>query len=295
MSMKRRRNTVSPIATSSFSAASEPPTITLPSADLSAMQSNQTWNAQETEVSAGRVLRGAFNLRRWFARVVECVVYRARDLHRVTAEDPDSGYVALKLLHPSQRASSNALQRLQREFRQMQMLAHPNIARVFDLDCDGDVWFVSMELIQGRALAHRLRQPIRIEEAMRIIGACSLALEYAHSMGIVHGDLKPSNVLVATDGSIKLIDFGCVPSRPGVAPAGADAVTGAAEHVSVATPAFASPQVLAGMRTEVSDDIFSLASLSYAILADGELPFGDRSSLDAQRARVCPAVVKGCR
>jgi hypothetical protein len=100
----------------------------------------------------------------------------------------------------------------------------------------------------------------------------------------VHGDLKPSNVLRTADGHVKLIDFGSVTasgSRPD------------ADCTQVATPCYASPQVLAGMRAETQDDIFSLACLSYGLLSNGERPFGGKSSLEAYRARLCPAVIVG--
>ncbi|MGH8206942.1 MAG: serine/threonine protein kinase, partial [Steroidobacteraceae bacterium] len=196
--------------------------------------------------------------------------------------------VAMKVLLPERRGDRHALTRLKREFLQMQCLTHSGIARVFDLDCDADVWFMSMELVIGQTVSRWMQQPVDLRHRLMLIGACCEALEHAHSIGILHGDLKPSNVLVAHDRDVKLIDFGSAP-RP---VAGADLSSASTTDPSLAiTPSYASPQVLAGSGVEKRDDIFSLACLSYGILAHGRHPFDGRSSLDAYRAGMCPAPV----
>ena len=265
------------------------PTIELlPTLELQPVQSNSpaTDCASADALVPGRVLRGRYVLEEVIGRGGHSLVFRTKDLHRVATEEPGSHQIALKVLHPALRCNERAITRLAREFRQMQRLCHPGIARVFDLDCDGDVWFISMELVDGQPLSERLRQNLRPEEAMGIISRCGDALDYAHTKGIVHGDLKPSNVLLGTDGQVKLIDFGSVPSR-------GSQIDYSAESAQVATPCYASPQVLAGMRAEPQDDIFSLACLAYALFSEGERPFADKSSLEAHRARLCPAVIPG--
>jgi predicted Ser/Thr protein kinase len=243
-------------------------------------------NHSDGELRAGTVLRSRYVLEEVIGRGGHSIVFRAKDLHRVTTEESTGGHIAVKALHPAQRANERAIARLAREFQQMQILAHPGIARVFDLDCDGDIWFLTMELVAGQTVSDWMRNPVAMADAMHVIGACSEALDYAHSMGIVHGDLKPSNVLLTPDGRVKLIDFGSVPART------ANVETEKNPSLS-ATPSYASPQVLAGMRAEARDDIFSLACLSYGILSRGERPFGDKSSLEAHRARLCPAAIAG--
>jgi hypothetical protein len=156
---------------------------------------------------------------------------------------------------------------------------------VFDLDCDGDVWFISMELVAGRTVKTWIEKPGSHADALRIIAACCEALEHAHSLGILHGDLKATNVMVADDGTAKLIDFGSAPSPGSRVAAGSDPTL-------AATPLYASPQILAGKSAERRDDVFSLACLSYSILSAGRHPFGGRPSLEDGRAKSAPTYVR---
>jgi tRNA A-37 threonylcarbamoyl transferase component Bud32 len=236
------------------------------------------------EIAVGSILRSRYILEQIIGRGGDSIVFRARDLHRVSADEAVGKFVAVKVLLPAQCPNVHALTRLKREFQQMQRLSHPGIVRVFDLDCDGDIWFMSMELVAARSLKARLRTPVSHAEGVRIIAACCEALEYAHSLGILHGDLKPSNVLMAGDGRVRLIDFGSTPGPVRPLASGSDPSV-------AATPIYASPQLLAGSGAERRDDIFSLACLSYGILAGGAHPFGGKSSLDAYRSQMTPLYV----
>jgi len=254
------------------------PDITQPCSPPSRMESQSA----ARELGPGTILRSRYILEQVLGRGGDAIVFRATDLHRASHEDGADGSIALKVLLPQRRVNQHALLRLKREFRQMQRLSHPGIVRVFDLDYDGDIWFMSMELVAGHSLNARMQKNISLAEGLKLIFACCEALEHAHSMGTLHGDLKPSNVLVTRDGSVKLIDFGAALSPGARLEAGSD--PGVAS-----TPCYASPQVLAGLMAETRDDIFSLACLSYWILSNGGHPFGRRSSLDAFNARMSPA------
>jgi predicted Ser/Thr protein kinase len=213
------------------------------------------------------------------------VVFRARDLRPGANRNKVANLVALKLLHAGLRTDPIALTRLSREFRQMQCLSHRGIVRVLDMDCDGEVSFISMELVAGRTVNSWMHTPGSDTEAVRIITECCEALEYAHSLGILHGDLKPSNVLLASDGAAKLIDFGSTPNPSGGAAVAFDASVGT-------TPLYASPQILGGLGAERRDDIFSLACLSYSILSRGRHPFGGHPSFEGGRAKSAPTYVR---
>ena len=235
------------------------------------------------ELAPGSVLRSRYELEEVIGRGGTSIIFRAKDLHRALPQA--ANFVAVKLLRTEQRADPLAITRLKREFRQMQCLSHPGIVRVFDLDCDGDVWFISMELVAGRTVKTWIEKPGSHADALRIIAACCEALEHAHSLGILHGDLKPTNVMVADDGTAKLIDFGSAPSPGSRVAAGSDPTL-------AATPLYASPQILAGKSAERRDDVFSLACLSYSILSAGRHPFGGRPSLEDGRAKSAPTYVR---
>ena len=137
---------------------------------------------------------------------------------------------------------------LHREMRHLQDLVHPNIVRVFDCDRDGDTVFMTMEFLAGTTLTRKVRAPgfagVDATEALPIIRSIAAALEFAHAKRVVHGDLTPGNVMLATSGVVKVIDFGIariiadpVKTFMGRASARADAVTGV-------TPAYASPQMI---------------------------------------------------
>jgi len=166
----------------------------------------------------------------------------------------------------------------------MSGLTHARIARVFEFGRDGDMGFMSMQLIAGRTLKAWMATGGTRAQALRIIETCCEALEYSHALGIVHGDLKPTNIMVIADGTAKLIDFGSASVPGSHAVRGLDATT-------AATPLYASPQILAGQRAERLDDVFSLACLSYGILSGGRHPYGGHPSFEAFRAKSAPTYV----
>ena len=239
--------------------------------------SHTTPAGPEIAVSAGSVLCERYLLDQPLGNGGTSLISRARDLWREEADGSDP-YVAIKRLRPELRDRPGSIARLRREFQQTRSLAHPNIVRFYDFDCDRGTWFIAMECLSGEALGQRLRRAEQTglppREALRIATACGAALEFAHGQGVTHGDVKPDNVFVTAGNEVRVLDFGVAagPAQPAVAgQASADRVAPAA------TRAYASPEVLAGQGPEPRDDVFSLACMIYEMLS-GRHPYGRRGA-----------------
>ncbi|HET9445988.1 MAG TPA: bifunctional serine/threonine-protein kinase/formylglycine-generating enzyme family protein, partial [Steroidobacteraceae bacterium] len=214
-------------------------------------------------------------------------VYKAVDQRKVEAgsEDP---HVAVKVLNIPFEDVNDAMALLHREMRHLHDLVHPNIVRVFDCDRDGDTVFMTMEFLAGSTLTRKIRAPdfagLDAAEALPIISSVADALEFAHAKRIVHGDLTPGNVMLATSGVVKVIDFGIariiadpVKTFMGRASSRADAVTGV-------TPAYASPQLIESRGgADPSDDVYSLGCIAWELLT-GSHPFNRKQSTLARDA-----------
>jgi formylglycine-generating enzyme required for sulfatase activity len=192
-------------------------------------------------------------------------VYRAIDTER-RLEDP---YVAVKVLTRAGDPNDAVHAQFRAEFDKLRNLVHPNIVRVLDYASHGESMFIVMEYVVGQSLYTRLHKPsatpsptltIDRATAISIVHSIGDALIYAHAHGIVHGDLKPGNVIVSDAGHVKVIDFA--------------QATWMAQPV--VTPRYASPQQLARQTPGPSDDLFALGCLTYELLT-GSQPFSDSS------------------
>ena len=244
----------------------------------------------ELEVQVGSVLRDRFLLQERVAGGSMGVVYKALD-RRLAEAGAEDQWVAVKVLSPKLAQSADALRALQQEAAKGRCLIHPNIVRFIDLDRDENLYFIVMEWLEGRTLADILdseeQDAIDRETAFRIVRQIGDALEYAHSCGIVHADVKPGNVMILPDGTARLFDFGVARAQQGQLQEGFDpGVLGAL------TPAYSSMQVLTGDKPVASDDVFSLACLLYRLVA-GYRVFGPRDAAEASNEGMTPQRVNG--
>lgn len=215
-------------------------------------------------------------------------VYRAKDLRKVEANDPNP-YVAVKVLNDDFKHHPDAFVTLQREASRSHILSHPNIVTVHDFDRDGDVIFMTMELLQGQGLENLIRQHkgrgLPKDQALKIIRDVGLALAYAHQKHIVHSDLKPGNIFVTADGA-KVLDFGI--ARLTNQAAGTDFDAGS---LGALTPAYASLEMLNGEAPHPGDDVYAAAIIAYELFT-GVHPFGRKSADVAEQEKLRPSPVK---
>ncbi|HTS76415.1 MAG TPA: protein kinase [Bryobacteraceae bacterium] len=177
--------------------------------------------------------------------------------------------VALKILREAW-PSPLRRQRFESEQRTLAQLNHPSIARLYDAGtlADGTPWFV-MEYVNRVALTQYCRERgCNVEQRLRLFRAVCEAVEYAHQHGVIHCDLKPSNILVRADGSVRLLDFGIAKQMDAGTPPANQTRTG----MHLLTPAYASPEQIRGEAVGVASDVYSLGVVLYELLA-GQLPF----------------------
>ncbi|HEY5986408.1 MAG TPA: serine/threonine-protein kinase, partial [Streptosporangiaceae bacterium] len=175
------------------------------------------------------------------------------------AEDSVLGRnVAVKLCTPTP-GQPDQVQRFYREARTLAGLRHPNVVVVYDAGMDGGTPFVVMELLPGPSLSGLLtsRGPLPVELALRYAEQAAAGLAAAHAAGVVHRDVKPGNLVLADDGTLKVVDFG-------IARLASDAV--AVTGVTFGTPGYVSPEQAAGRPAEPRSDLYALGCVLFTLL-----------------------------
>jgi serine/threonine-protein kinase len=189
------------------------------------------------------------------------VVYKARDplIDRVVAIKTINLSLAL-----DEKEEYEA--RFYQEARAAGRLSHHNIVTIYDVGKSGDVAYIAMEFLEGRELRDILNEKrvLPVEQVIDIVAQVAEGLAYAHERGIVHRDVKPSNIMVAHDGHVKITDFGIAR----MASAAVRTQTG----MVLGSPKYMSPEQVVGKVTDQRSDIFSLGIMLYEMLT-GRAPF----------------------
>jgi hypothetical protein len=170
--------------------------------------------------------------------------------------------VALKTLT---HADPHTLTRFKREFRALQGLAHPNLVSLGELVRDDEQWFFTMELVEGRHFLEHVRRGDLDEPALRdALGQLVRGLRVLHDAGLVHRDVKPSNVMVGDDGRVVLLDFGLVTD--------ADPSRQSTDGRAVGTVDYMAPEQAAGQSITAAADWYAVGTMLYEALT-GRVPF----------------------
>jgi hypothetical protein len=193
-------------------------------------------------------------------------VYRARHVHL-------HSLVALKVLSSKGPTTEAALNRFQREGRAAAQLRHPHIAAALDADCDHGVFFLVFEFVDGQNLDSRVEQngPLAAPLAMNLVRQAAEGLEFVHSRGFVHRDVKPSNLIVDGEGRVKVVDLGLVaaPDHDDRSEEWPDVTE---SHALLGTAAFMAPeQALDSRRADHRADIYSLGCTLFFLLTGRQI------------------------
>jgi len=188
--------------------------------------------------------------------------------------------VALKVLSPDVAGTPEAHKRFVREARAASALEHPHIAAIHDIGEEDGVSFIAMELVHGQSLDLLLaRGPIPPSRALELAIEVAEALAHAHVHGVVHRDVKPGNVMVTSEGHVKMIDFGLAKLAAGEPSADTRSTLVTAAGVVMGTMSYVSPEQARAEPVDARSDIFSFGVMLYELLA-GVLPFRGQSSLE---------------
>ena len=174
--------------------------------------------------------------------------------------------VAIKVLLPQFARDAGFVARFRREAQAAARLNQPNIVGVYDTGADGDRQYIVMEFVEGRTLAEFLAGGRRLTpvQSVELTQKIAAALASAHAQGIVHRDIKPGNVMVTRDGTVKVMDFGIARMQTDITAPQTSSVIG--------TPTYLSPEQAQGQPVDARSDLYSLGCVLYELLA-GQPPF----------------------
>ena len=176
-------------------------------------------------------------------------------------------YVAIKVLHPAFKQDPSFLSRFQREARIVAKLQHPAIVPVYDFNEHEGQPYLVMRYIEGETLKARLSKgDLSLSEVVRVLHPVGEALQYAHGQGVLHRDVKPSNILLTAEGGVFLADFGLAR----IAQAGESTLS---QDALVGTPQYISPEQARGdPQLDARTDVYSLGVVMYELLI-GRVPY----------------------
>ena len=224
---------------------------------------------QDTNI--GKLISGKYQITRELGKGGMGTVYQAEDtkLRRT---------VALKFLSPRLTSNPDARRQFVREARATSALDHPNICTIYEIDEteDGEM-FIAMAYYKGQSLSDKMSKAmLSLEEILDIAVPVARGLAKAHSSGIIHRDIKPGNIFVASDGQVKILDFGLAK------------LATESGHVSVGpagTVLYMSPEQIQGKDLDHRTDIWSLGVVLYEMLT-GNPPFTGKNAAEVMGAAV---------
>jgi len=179
---------------------------------------------------------------------------------------------ALKMIAPGLAMNENFIKRFQTEAKALAKFENPNIVRIYDLRSESDQWFIVMEYVDGFNLLDIIRKDgaFPLQNALAMLKQILTAMGHAHKAGIIHRDLKPNNVMITTDGKVKITDFGLAKDQT--------SMTTTLSITSGGTLYYMSPEHVRGFQfTDKRSDIYSIGMTFYEMIT-GTVPFKNMDS-----------------
>lgn len=212
----------------------------------------------------GKILSNRYKIDTFLGRGGMAEVYKVWDSRRMT-------FLAMKVLYEDLAIDRVFMRRFKREAETLEKLQHPNIVRFYGLEQDGPNAFMLLDYVEGKTLKRAIFDagtPLRSKQLRFIMRSVCGALQFAHSEGLAHCDIKPANIMLHQNGTVLLADFGIARMT--------DAAT--ATMVGAGTPAYMAPEQVRGEDPTPQTDIYALGIVLYEMLTGGERPFtGERA------------------
>ena len=208
-----------------------------------------------------RILAGRYELQDKIGEGGMAVVFKARD--RLL-----SRFVAIKILRPEYTKDAMFIESFRRESQIAAGLVHPNIVNVYDVGKEGNIYYIVMELIEGRPLSDIIKEegPLDPYRAADIAKQVASALSMAHKHQLIHRDVKPHNIMITQDGTAKITDFGIAKAVTG------GTLVGEQQEAVMGSVHYFSPEQARGAYVDEKSDIYSLGIVLYEMLT-GKVPF----------------------
>jgi serine/threonine-protein kinase len=231
-------------------------------------------DAADTPFRKGYMLDGRFVITEVLSRSGMGTIFQAED------KQNGNQLVAVKVPHLEYESDPNFFSRFQREERIGLELNHPFILKFIPVQ-DKSRPYIVTEYLKGCTLEHLLKamRPLPEKDALKIASLICEALQHMHDHGVIHRDLKPQNVMICCDGTIRIMDFGIARDSA------SRRITRVGNSNSMGTPDYMAPEQVTGKRADKRTDIYNLGGLLYEMLT-GVIPFQDDNPWAALNARV---------
>ena len=232
-----------------------------------------TPNSTMNEVKPGEILDSRFEIDSMISRSGMATIYKAKDLETKQT-------VAVKIPHMQMESDAGSFARFQREAEIGEMLDHPNILKFIKVPNKSRPYIVT-EYLEGKPLSNVLNEvrPLPIPDAVQIASYVCGALAHMHEHKVVHRDLKPQNIMLCNDGSLRIIDFGIAKSME------MRRLTFAGFTPAMGTPDYMAPEQVKGKRGDERTDIYSLGAVLYE-MTTGSVPFEGPNPFVVMNSRI---------